>query len=63
MSQPIATILAGALIAAAIVLNTSAILLKSHRTQHAASVDAKPGFLRSLEHTGTVTRTNNSRSH
>jgi hypothetical protein len=28
-----------------------------------AGVDAKPDFLRSLEHTGTVTRTNNSRPH
>jgi hypothetical protein len=58
MSQSIAILLAGALIAAAIVLNTAVILLTSHRTH-----DAKPGFLHSLEHTGTVTRTNNSRAH
>jgi hypothetical protein len=59
MSQSIAIIIAGALIAAAILLNTAAIVLTKHRTLH----DAKPGFLRSLEHTGSVTRTNNSRPH
>jgi hypothetical protein len=63
MSQPLAIIIAGALIAVAIAFNTGAILLTSHRIQHATSVDAKPGFLRSLEHTGTVGRTNNSRPH
>jgi hypothetical protein len=56
MSQSIAIVIAGALIAAAIVLNTAAILLTSHRTPYAARVDTKPGFLRGLEHTGTVTR-------
>jgi hypothetical protein len=63
MSQSIAIIVAGTLIAAAIVLNTAAILLTNHRTLHTTSVDAKPGFLRGLEHTGTVTRANNGRPH
>jgi hypothetical protein len=57
MSQSIAIIIAGTLIAAAIVLNTAVILLTNHRIPNA------PGFLRSLEHTGTVTRTNNTRPH
>jgi hypothetical protein len=57
MSHSIAILLAGALIAAAIVLNTAVILLTSHRLPHA------PAFLRSLEHTGTVARTSNSRPH